>query len=300
MATLVLSRLLRAAMAAADQGWPVFPLIPGGKGPALSRWQHQATVDTDVLTRWWRRVPFNIGVACGPAGLLVVDLDGIDGRVTFASLAGRAGSAPTFTVATPSGGEHRYYTVDWPARSTVGRLGRHVDTRGAGGYIVAAGSVRHLDAGLRHYRISDPTPPRPLPDWLAALLRPMQSCSELYLPQRPADRHRRTAYGRVALAGETAIVRRAVPGRRNSTLFHAAVRLGTLVGAGVLDEADVRAELIRASTVHIGRNGFTAAEADRTVANGLRYGLARPRPKPRIPSRQGPSPFHTLNHPPRS
>ena len=124
MTTAPRPRLLRAALAAAGRGWPVFPLIPGGKRPAITGWQHQATVDADVLTVWWRSAPYNVGVACGLAGLLVVDLDGPSGRSRFADLAQSAEPVPTFTVATPSGGEHRYYTVrpGAPAPSTYGRV----------------------------------------------------------------------------------------------------------------------------------------------------------------------------------
>jgi hypothetical protein len=60
-------------------------------------------------------------------------------------------------------------------------------------------------------------------------------------------------------------------------LFHAAVRLGTLVGAGVLDEPDVHCQLRAAASVHNGIDRFTAGEAERAIANGLRYGQARPR-----------------------
>jgi hypothetical protein len=99
---------LRAALAASGRGWPVFPLIPRGKRPALTGWPNQATVDAEVLAVWWRTAPYNVGIACGPARLFVVDLDGPHGRARFAELAATAEAVPTFTVATPSGGEHRY------------------------------------------------------------------------------------------------------------------------------------------------------------------------------------------------
>jgi hypothetical protein len=59
-------RLLRAALAAASRGWPVFPLISGGKRPAITGWQHRATVDADVLAVWWRGAPYNIGSPAAP------------------------------------------------------------------------------------------------------------------------------------------------------------------------------------------------------------------------------------------
>ena len=267
-------RLLRAALAAAGRGWPVFPLIPGGKRPAINGWPHHASVDTDVLAVWWRATPYNVGIACGPAGLLVVDLDGPHGRGRFLDLAAGAGPAPTLTVATPSGGEHRYYTVEpgAPAPSTVGRLGPQIDTRGVGGYVVGPGSVRAALDRRRYYRLVDGRPPAAAPDWILQLLLPPTP-----RPQK-AHRPRRHRYGAAAVAGECAQVHRAQPGTRNTVLFQAAVRLGTLVGAGVLGRQQVHDELLAASTVHCGVDGFTAAEAERAISNGLRYGQARPRP----------------------
>lgn len=278
--------LLRAAFAAADRGWPVFPLVPYGKRPAITGWPRAASVDAEVLTAWWRRAPYNVGIACGPAGLLVVDLDGpgqpppdwsgvADGRAVFAELARRSDATlePTLTVATPSRGEHRYYAVQEgrPARSTAGSLGWHVDTRGVGGYVVAAGSVRRVDGQPRPYRILDPTEPVPLPDWLAALLAPTPT---------PAVRPRirgRSSYIEAAVTEEVALVRRARPGTRNTAVFQAAVSLGTLVAAGVLAEDEAREALTAACTIHIGASGFTVAEGERAIGNGLRYGLRRPR-----------------------
>jgi hypothetical protein len=267
--------LLRAALIAASRGWPVFPLIPGSKRPAITRRQHHATVDANILAVWWRSVPYNIGVACGPAGLLVVDLDRPQGRSTFADLAAGLPPVRTFTVATPSGGEHHYYTVETggPAPSTVGRLGAGIDTRGAGGYVVGPGSVRRTVHGRRYYRVIDPRPSAAAPGWIAALL-PARTAA----PRQQILRPTHSAYGRAAVAGECGLVRRAGTGTRNAVLFRAAVRLGTLVGAGILDQRQVQDELLAASTVHCGTAGFTAAEAERAISNGLRYGQARPRP----------------------
>lgn len=279
-------RLLTAALSAAGRGWPVFPLVPYGKRPAIAGWPRAASINADVLAGWWRRAPYNVGIACGPAGLLVVDLDGpgqppsdwsgaADGRAVFAELARRAVASvgPTFTVATPSGGEHLYYAVEegQPSRSTAGSVGWHVDTRGVGGYVVAAGSVRRVDGRHCPYRVLDPTDPAPLPYWLAALLAPTPT---------PVVRQRirvRSPYVEVAVTEEVASIRRARPGTRNTVVFRAAVSLGTLVAAGVLDESEACEILTAACTVHIGTDGFTIAEAKRAVANGLRYGLQRPR-----------------------
>ena len=83
--------LLSAALDAAVGGWPVIPLRPGGKRPALHgessctrrgecaaghrKWEQRATTDPDRIRTAWAAGPFNVGITTGPAGLLVVDRD---------------------------------------------------------------------------------------------------------------------------------------------------------------------------------------------------------------------------------
>ena len=271
-------RLLAAALAAAGRGWPVFPLWPGSKRPAIAGWPDAASCDADTLATWWAAAPYNIGIACGPAGLLVVDLDlrPSTGDTFVMDMA-----ASTYTVATPSG-EHRYFAVtpDRPGRCTVGVLAERVDTRAVGGFVVAAGSVRRLHGRTAVYRVvSAPgVAPAPAPAHLLDALAPRTTGSSQHRPSRPVPTAARlNGYVRAALAGELALVRDAAPGTRNTALFTAAVHLGELAGAELLDETHIEQLLLDASAVHVGIDGFTAAEADRAIANGLRYGRQRPR-----------------------
>jgi len=82
--------LLTAALACAERGWHVFPLRPGGKQPALhgedrcphsgpcrdthQGWEQRATTDPRRIQACWRHGAYNIGVACGPSDLVVIDL----------------------------------------------------------------------------------------------------------------------------------------------------------------------------------------------------------------------------------
>src|SRR5438046_165346 len=104
------------ARAAAARGWHIFPLRPGSKipPPNLTDWEQRASTEAAKITTAWGRSPEpNIGLACGPSGLVVIDLDTPKrgepgtGRDTFAALAERAGQGwpSTYTVATPSGGQ---------------------------------------------------------------------------------------------------------------------------------------------------------------------------------------------------
>lgn len=135
---------LSSALAAADAGWHVFPCAPGSKRPALRQnWQELATTDHGRIRAWWARQPYNVGIACGPSGLVVIDLDvardqpegparrGLDGPASGVDALERLCRAHrqrypagTYTVATPSGGSHLYFTEpDTPVRNSAG-LGR--------------------------------------------------------------------------------------------------------------------------------------------------------------------------------
>ena len=256
---------LAAALSAAGRGWPVFPLLSGRKRPRpeLTDWEARATRDPARIRHWWGRHPGdNIAIATGPAGLVVVDLDqarpdetppvewaGTSGGAdVLDQLAARHGQAleATWTVATPSGGRHRYYEVPktWgPWRNTAGRAGWHIDTRAAGGYVVAPGSV--VDG--RAYVLVDDTAPIPLPGWLAQLAAP---------PTPPAPAARPPAargwagYATAALRGEVQRVLDAPAGTRNAALNRAAWNLARHIATGLLTRSlveDVLCEAGRAA-----------------------------------------------------
>jgi hypothetical protein len=83
-------------------------------------------------------------------------------------------------------------------------------------------------------------------------------------------------YAQTALADEIGNVTKALPGTRNATLNRAAFKLGTFVGAGLLNEALVTQLLEGAGQVA----GLDAKETQQTVRSGLSAGKASPRPAP--------------------
>ena len=151
--------LHRSAAMAARSGFFVFPVAPLGKVPALKdlNWAEIATRDPAALARWWRATPYNVGIVTGSrSGIVVVDLDtshgdapppecsgmshGLDVLTRLANQAG--GDLPaTFTVTTPTRGQHLYYRPPpgVELRNTQGKIGWLVDTRGEG--VVAAVGV---------------------------------------------------------------------------------------------------------------------------------------------------------------
>ena len=69
-----------AAVEAAGRGCAVFPCRPGDKRPAVPDWERRACADPELVARYWPSVRHNVGIARGPSGLTVVDLDPPDGR----------------------------------------------------------------------------------------------------------------------------------------------------------------------------------------------------------------------------
>lgn len=279
-----------AANQAADRGWSVFPLVPGAKRPAVRSWERRATTDTERVNRCWSTGPFNIGIATGPSGLIVVDLDvprhdqdlpptyaapGVkDGQDSFAHLAERHGQpypASTFSVRTGSGGVHLYFAA--PAgiqlRNTAGALGWKIDTRAEGGYVVGAGSV----IGSRAYTVLSDQAPAPLPHWLTRLLTPSVLPPQRHVTVALNGTDRRSGYLRAAVAAEQRRITNAHEGARNSSLYLAAVALGQLVAGREIGEADVTRWLFEAARTV----GLADRETRQTIASGLRAGARRPR-----------------------
>ncbi|MEU6967345.1 bifunctional DNA primase/polymerase [Kitasatospora aureofaciens] len=295
-----------AALAAAERGRRVFPLAPDSKYPALHSkedcpgagpcegghlgWEHRATIDPGVIRRAWQVAPYNIGLACGPSGLLVVDLDmpkhrrdtpparwagqGItDGRDVFAALCEQHDQPwpQTYEVRTGRGGAHLYFAApaDVVLRNTCGEkgngLGWKVDTRAHGGYVVAPGSV----VNHRPYTVVNDTTPIPLPEWLLGLLTPKAAPATVVDASAVRARIGRLGpYVDTAVARETVKVKATREGGRNDRLFASAAALGRLVGSGALPEADATDALLSAGL----EAGLGEAECRRTIANGLARG----------------------------
>lgn len=197
---------LGAALAAARRGWRVFPLAPGTKDrPVVKNWPARCCGEVATVARCWPSPRHNIGICCGCSRIVVIDLDthgqlpaewvaepGIrDGCDVFAFLCEAAGQPwpDTYTVSTPTGGIHMYFTAS--AGLVIGnsraRLGPMVDTRGDRGYVIAAGLV--LPGAGRWEVVHDPDVLAPLPGWAVADLTAQPPAP------RPAPGCRRTRGG---------------------------------------------------------------------------------------------------------
>jgi len=281
--------LLRAALSFAARGWHVFPCVIGGKEPALrDSWRHIATTDPARIHRWWSRLPYNIGISCGPSCLVILDLDmpghrehaptdmtaAVNGADALAGLCRKQGQPfpfDTFTARTPSGGFHLYFTAPSERiRNSAGKLAPLIDVRATGGYVIGPGSR----IGALSYTIASPVPPAPLPRWISELIA--SSVPEPALTgvlARPVVHA--SAWAVTALRGEALLVANAPEGTRNDTLNRAAFRLGQLVGADLLPARAVTHALGQAAA----RAGLSEAEASRTIRSGMIAGTRSPRRK---------------------
>ncbi|MFE9447377.1 bifunctional DNA primase/polymerase [Streptomyces sp. NPDC006739] len=291
------SALLRAALDAAARGWHVFPLRPGAKRPALHgeaactgagecthghrKWEQRATTDPDRIRAAWSRAPFNVGIATGPSGLVVVDLDmpkekgssdAPSGAATFEALCERAGHTvpDTHRTRTASGGQHLYLAAPSGARlaNTAGTLAPLVDTRAWGGYVVAAGSI----TAAGPYETVNDSPVAALPVWLLRLLEPapVQPAAPLRLPAVSGSRA-----AVAALEAECAAVTAAPESMRNITLNRCAFKVGRFVAWGDVPRHVVEEAFQAAGEAH----GLTAAECRATIRSALDASIRKARPR---------------------
>src|SRR5262249_39953963 len=138
----VMMSLLDAALDYAAHGWKVFPLIPGHKEPLTDHGFKDATSDADQIRAWWlENSEANIGIATGADSFVVVDIDQKSGKNGYAAVEALNLPGGTPTQMTPSGGMHVCLAPHLTVRNSGDKLGLGIDTRGDGGYIVAAPSV---------------------------------------------------------------------------------------------------------------------------------------------------------------
>lgn len=327
-----MSDLLTAALDYAARGWHVFPLHPDSKRPARpshraadcasggfggqggtdphcrdghAGWEQRATIDTDRIRRAWMRTPYGIGIATGPSGLVVVDLDvhkagseipepwnrfGIDnGAEVLDHLAGANGGTvtPTFAVRTASGGHHLYYRAPEGVRygNTAGSIGWLVDTRAYGGYVVAAGTqINH-----QPYEVIDGRAPAALPVFLVDLLgRDRRPSSTTAVGRASSTRTRRTAgsgepvqstnaYVEAVLKKELATLHAAPEGGRNLALWCCAAAVGKLVVRGLMTELDAMDRLLEAASGHIAADAYSSYQAEATIRSGFHRAASRTR-----------------------
>lgn len=151
--------------------WDKKPLYPWGPGKPTS-----ATTNPQTISGWWDSHPTAlIGIATGPSGLFVLDVDckkGAKGMETMEALRAVLGELPeTLTVTTASGGLHFYFRLTPRLEQASIRASAEgfdgVDWRGKGGFVVAPPSRN----GQGQWTYHGPAPIADLPgEWVEAIL----------------------------------------------------------------------------------------------------------------------------------
>jgi hypothetical protein len=252
-----------------------------GKHPRTLLVRHgvaQAACDRERVEGWWRRAPLaNIGLATGHL-VDVLDLDGPEGVAALRAFAATHGWTPSGPLVRTGRGWHLYLQPSGtgPRNPIDPELLAHVDWRGKGAYAIAPPS-RHAHGAYTWVRGLD-TPLAPAPLALQALLRPRRVERAVPLPSRQVEPGH--PYGQAALDGECRELAAMPPDSgRNRRLFDAGLRLYSLAAGGVLDEAQVERELLKAAE----RCGLLATEAKATrltLTSARRIGMAHPRGAP--------------------
>ncbi|MBO3744902.1 bifunctional DNA primase/polymerase [Streptosporangiaceae bacterium NEAU-GS5] len=322
----------------AARGWHVLPLSPTSKRPLANcsqcqitgathrietcpclprgRWCHgvrTATTDAERLTAWWQRQPDAVpGIAAGPSGLVLIDLDahdeelpqhpatelvpghdlsstginwssvitGMHTLVVLAQLHGGPEPWPAdpahqpLVVATPSGGRHLWYQA--PAnglRQAIGELGWQIDIKAGWNYGIAPGAT----TGAGTYRVLSGTHAAPgqMPDWLAREVVRVASTRPRHHPHatRPADRSRTTAANYLTTVISRGATRlTGLTDGRQRALAALAYQAGGLLTWSGLPESHVVSWLITAGEA----SGLPTRVATRIVRRALANGMRQP------------------------
>lgn len=276
---------------ASKLNWALFPVDPRDKKPHQTgglkdngepyrlRWGSCATHDERILRQWWRQWPnANIGLACKRSGLVVIDAD-VEGAANWSKFEADHALPITVTANTPSGGKHIIYRAVEGVLIGNRDLMNGVNVRGIkgdGGYIVIApsihpnGRIYQWAYGLGPFDVSI----APLPAVLIEALKP-KPVSAVNLPEpirSVVGNTYRERYAQRHFDFKLADVRNAASGHKHNTLNTASFTLGQFVGAGLLNELEVRQSLLSAIMASGFKDG--QGEAERVIDDALRAGKA--------------------------
>lgn len=144
-------------------GWSVMPLKAKSKEPhfdLIKKAYLSATTDWELVKFWFQCDPnANIGIACKPSGLIVIDVDFRNGGEVIEEF------EPTYTVKTGDG-FHFYYNLSSDYDLRIGKVGEGIDVKWKG-YVAAAPSI-HPSGAI--YTVVNNIQPINLPERLAALV----------------------------------------------------------------------------------------------------------------------------------
>ena len=253
-----------------------------GKVP-IAAWKARTTTTEREARKWWdRAAPAgpNIALLCGPARILVLDIDGAAGEATLAALVATLGPLPATLEQTTSRGRHLVFVAPQEATeadmavikgSIAAWRGPGLDLRAGapskpGGYIVLAPS-KHLSGAVYAWRDHTHDPAALPLAWWHALPREEARVREGGAPSS----RRLQSYLGGTLARLVADLRDAPEGARNTTLRDTttrAMRLGLAAGENLDQIAEQIAAAARSA-------GLPPSEIAVTMENARHYAEAQ-------------------------
>lgn len=205
-----------------------------------------------MLKVWFGREARNVGIGCGPSGLLVLDEDELG---VLEKLAHELDEVVpiTYRVRTGRGWHYYFEDPDNEFGNSAGALAdHHIDVRGgngSGGYVLAAGST-HWSGHV--YEAEDPfVAPAAIPEWIKKVIRTPSAKAQGKSPERTGgekwnddvrhgfaedligqyDRHREAVHALVVADGE-----KVNGGEFRHALYLAALDGWRLLDCGLIDE----------------------------------------------------------------
>lgn len=150
-----------------QRGWRLFPVHGAsiedgctcgdkmcrnaGKHPANKNGFKGASSEDFVVRNWFEAGDRNIGLATGKAsGVFALDVDGPEGERTLKALQEEHGRLPATLVSSTGRGEHHFFNV--PVEripNSTSKLGKGLDVRGDGGYVILPPSHHRSGASYR-------------------------------------------------------------------------------------------------------------------------------------------------------
>jgi Bifunctional DNA primase/polymerase, N-terminal len=235
---------------------PVFPCLGATKAPATPHGFKDAAIEPSRISQLWRRYPGElIGVPTGSStGITVLDVDAPQGFIWFNSHVHRL--PETRIHVTRRGGFHMLYrTPNPPLKNSVSLVGRNIDIRGEGGYIIwwpASGGEFASEAVIAEF-----------PRWIISYLKRKKTLLE--------KRQQGEVY-----SGDTHNIERLLrfvkasrEGERNNRLFWSACRAGGMVARGEISRAAAETALFEAAAACAWPDH---SEILRTIRNGIQRG----------------------------
>jgi putative DNA primase/helicase len=274
---------LKFILAMVKRDCAVFPVVEGGKKPAVKMGVKAASKNRNMIKKHFSANPnLNYAVAMGsPSKIFAVDLDGPEGVANFRQLETAYGrSARTVTVRTPNGWHLYFRAPKYRIPNSVSGIANHIDIRGDGGYVVGPGSrtpdgVYRFASGrsLADVEIAQ------APAWLLKMIvPPVSPANESAKPAEISkiDRERAVTYADAARQREVDRLSKAPQHQRNHTLNRCAFKLGQFLPYGLLDRQSVAEQLAPVAL----KIGLDEAEIRPTIESGLTAGSRHPRQLP--------------------